>query len=186
MLSGYLNFRCLSMKVGGRPQKEGNLFLTMEIDYGMSSFIAKNKLPALKPNLHTQASEIQVQNNYTFFAVYKAMHKQADHFTLIILSKFRPIRTIINAYLVPTNFKNDLPKWSHWPHSLVEMRNHMWVKMTALFLQYTRRLKHRNFRSIIKAKAKNPGTPLLYVNNIVTNNHKNTKAQSLLIKMMFP
>ena len=40
----------------------GNLFLAMEIDYGMSSFIAKNKLLTLKPNsyLHTQASEIQV------------------------------------------------------------------------------------------------------------------------------
>ena len=46
----------------------GNLFLAMEIDYGMSSFIGRNKLPTLWPNsyLHTQASEIQVENNYTF------------------------------------------------------------------------------------------------------------------------
>ena len=38
----------------------GKLFLAMEIDYGMSSFIAKSKLPTLKPNsyLHTEASEI--------------------------------------------------------------------------------------------------------------------------------
>ena len=55
------------MKVGVRPQV-GNLFLAMEIDYGMSSFIAKNKLLTLRPNsyLHTQASEMQVlsgQNN---------------------------------------------------------------------------------------------------------------------------
>ena len=45
----------------------GNLFLAMEIDYGMSSFIAKNKLPTLKPNsyLHTQASEIQVTTKWS-------------------------------------------------------------------------------------------------------------------------
>ena len=45
----------------------GNLFLAMEIDYGMSSFIARNKLPTLWPNsyLHTQASEIQVATKWS-------------------------------------------------------------------------------------------------------------------------
>ena len=45
------------MKVGVTVGlKVGNLLLAMEIDYGMSSFIAKNKLPTLRPNsyLHTQ------------------------------------------------------------------------------------------------------------------------------------
>ena len=39
----------------------------MEIDYGMSSFIAKNKLPTLKPNsyLHTQASEIRATTKWS-------------------------------------------------------------------------------------------------------------------------
>ena len=53
------------------------MFLSMHIDYGMSSFIAKNKLPTLKPNsyLHTQASEIRVTTEWSkqlhiFFAVY--------------------------------------------------------------------------------------------------------------------
>ena len=61
----------------------GNLFLTMEIDYGMSSFIAKNKLPTLKPNsyLHTQISEIRVTTKWSkqlytfFFAVCQLTHE---------------------------------------------------------------------------------------------------------------
>ena len=54
---GYLNFRCLSMKL---DLKVGNLFLTMDYDYGMSSSIATNKLPTLKSNsyLHTQISGV--------------------------------------------------------------------------------------------------------------------------------
>ena len=45
----------------------GNLFLAMEIYNGMSCFIAKSKLPTLKPNsyLHTQTSEIQVTTKWS-------------------------------------------------------------------------------------------------------------------------
>ena len=45
------------IRIYDRQDKVGNLSLAMEIDYGMSSFIARNKLPTLWPNsyLHTQA-----------------------------------------------------------------------------------------------------------------------------------
>ena len=45
----------------------GNLFLAMEIYYGMSSLIAKNELPTLRSNsyLNTQASEIHVTTKWS-------------------------------------------------------------------------------------------------------------------------
>ena len=50
------------IKLHSGYKSHGNLLLAMEIDYGMSSFIARNKLLTLRPNsyLHTQTSEIQV------------------------------------------------------------------------------------------------------------------------------
>ena len=44
-----------------------DLFPAIEYDYGMSSFIAKNKLPTLRPNsyLHIEASEIQVTTKWS-------------------------------------------------------------------------------------------------------------------------